>query len=208
MGENNMALIKTIKSNSTGDTIYPRTKASAVSLADTNDSIESVLLIAEDQDEPTGEVSFITQDELNPSSSVSVDKLEGTDSWSQRFVKISQMFKNIRYLFKRIDSVEDNLNFIVKTYTFKIGTVIGNISPGDPAHVKASQFSFSTPDGYTPLGIQRVTYNDDKMIIRGVNATAIGDTIALYGKNGGATSTGSTLEAAISIVYVKTGLVH
>jgi len=41
-------LVKTIKSKVTDDTIYPVTKADAVYLADTDTSVEQVLLVAED----------------------------------------------------------------------------------------------------------------------------------------------------------------
>lgn len=164
----------------------------------------SDLLYADDQDEPSEEVSFVTEDELNPTSTTAVTKLQNTDSWSSRFVKISQMFKNIRYLFKRIDSVEDNLNFIVKSYSY----TIGQIGTGAAANVSASQFQFNTPENYTPLCARRVTYNDDKIAIRGIFPTATGSGIALYGKNIGTTASISSLQAAIEIVYVKTELVH
>ena len=59
-------------------------------------------LYADDEDEPTGEVEFTSADDsLSPSSTVSVDLLSGNDSWGQRFTKVSQMFKNIRYLLNR-----------------------------------------------------------------------------------------------------------
>lgn len=65
------------------------------------------LLYADDDATPTGEVDFSSQDtSLSPSSSVSVDLLSGDDSWSARFVKISQMFKNIRFLFGKIGTTD------------------------------------------------------------------------------------------------------
>lgn len=67
----------------------------------------SSLLYAYDDDEPTGEVDFTSQDTtLTPSSSTSVDLLSGNDSWSQRFVKISQMFKNVRYLLSKLGTTD------------------------------------------------------------------------------------------------------
>lgn len=80
----------------------------------------SDFLYADDDDEPTGEVDFTSQDELNPSSSVSVDILSGNDGWSQRFVKISQMFKNIRFLINKLGTTDIS--------SIGNGTVTGAIS--------------------------------------------------------------------------------
>ena len=77
-------------------------------------------LYADDEDEPTGEVEFTSSDELNPSSSVSVDLLSGNDSWGQRFAKVSQMFKNIRYLLGKLGTTDIS--------TIGNGTVTGAIS--------------------------------------------------------------------------------
>ena len=77
-------------------------------------------LYADDQEEPTGEVEFTSSDELNPSSSTSVDLLTGNDSWGQRFAKISQMFKNVRYLLGKLGTTDIS--------TIGNGTVTGAIS--------------------------------------------------------------------------------
>ena len=67
---------------------------------------EEDFVYADDGETPTGAVDFTSQDDtLNPSSTanfVSVDLLTGSDGWSQRFVKVSQMFKNIRTLISKI----------------------------------------------------------------------------------------------------------
>ena len=103
----------------------------------------SSLLYAYDDDEPTGEVDFTSQDTtLTPSSSTSVDLLSGNDSWSQRFVKISQMFKNVRYLLSKLGTTDissigngtvtnalstlnNDLNLVTPDYN---NTVLGNFS--------------------------------------------------------------------------------
>lgn len=64
-------------------------------------------LTADDDDEPTGQVDFTSEDdELSPTSTESVDLLTGNDSWSQRFYKISQMFKNIRYILGKLGTTD------------------------------------------------------------------------------------------------------
>ena len=85
------------------DTVSDSTKkATASQILGTED-----ILYADDPSTPSGTVDFTTQDtSLNPTSSVSVDLLTGSDSWSQRFVKISQMFKNIRYLLGKLGSTD------------------------------------------------------------------------------------------------------
>lgn len=104
----------------------------------------------------------------------------------------------------QINTLNSNLNFIIKTYEY----TIGNVSPGNTANVSASQFQVSTPDGYSVLGVQRVSYSDDKMTIRGFIPTSTGSQIMVYGKNDGTVSTASSLKANITIIYAKTELVN
>ena len=104
----------------------------------------------------------------------------------------------------QINTLNSNLNFIIKTYEY----TVGNVSPGNTANVSASQFQVSTPDGYSVLGVQRVSYNDDKMTIRGFIPTSTGSQIMVYGKNDGTVSTASSLKANITIIYAKTELVN
>lgn len=78
------------------------------------------LLYADDEGITTEEVDFSSQDtEVTPSSSTSVDLLTGTDSWSARFVKISQMFKNIRFLLNKLGTTDISIGN---------GTVTGALS--------------------------------------------------------------------------------
>ena len=79
-------------------------KATVSSLLDTEN-----LVYADDAMSPgsTAELDFESEDtSLTPSSTTSVDLLQGTDGWSQRFVKVSQMFKNIRWILKKIGSTD------------------------------------------------------------------------------------------------------
>lgn len=87
------------------------------------------LLYADDAMSPgsTAELDFESQDQLNPSSTVNVTKLEGTDGWSQRFVKISQMFKNIRWIFKKIGSTDITSLDSNGTLTGAIDTLNNNL---------------------------------------------------------------------------------
>lgn len=65
--------------------------------------------------------NFTSEDtSLTPSSTASVDLLQGTDSWSQRFVKVSQMFKNIRWILSKLGSTDIS--------TIGDGTLTGAIS--------------------------------------------------------------------------------
>lgn len=78
-------------------------------------------LTADDDDEPTGQVDFTSEDdELSPTSTESVDLLTGNDSWSQRFYKVSQMFKNIRYILGKLGTTDIS--------SIGNGTVTGAIS--------------------------------------------------------------------------------
>lgn len=112
------------------DTVSDSTKkATASQILGTED-----ILYADDPSTPSGTVDFTTQDtSLNPASTVSVDLLTGSDSWSQRFVKISQMFKNIRYLLGKTKTIDD-----------KFGNVNNSISDFDNATFFKSKFSQQT----------------------------------------------------------------
>ena len=51
-------------------------------------------------------VEFTSNDELNPSSTTSVELLTGNENWSDKLLKISKMFKNIRYLIKMLGTTD------------------------------------------------------------------------------------------------------
>lgn len=51
-------------------------------------------------------VEFTSNDELNPSSTTSVELLTGNENWSDKLLKISKMFKNIRYLLKMLGTTD------------------------------------------------------------------------------------------------------
>ena len=118
-------------------------------------------LTADDDDEPTGQVDFTSEDdELSPTSTEDVDLLTGNDSWSQRFHKVSQMFKNIRYILGKLGTTDIS--------NIGNGTVTGALSELNSKYVfqyrqsssitiaaNATQtVSISTEkEGYTPKGI-------------------------------------------------------
>lgn len=172
------AIVKTIKSKATDDTIYPVTKADAVYLTDTDTSVEQVLLVAEDQEESTGEVSFNSQDtELNPGSTTSVDLLQSTDSWSQRFVKISQMFKNIRYILSKIGNTSIS-GIGDSTLTGAVSTLNNNSVIAVTANTTLSDIavdgsggvdiSINLPAGYTAVGFTVAqTSNQNRFVVWG-----------------------------------------
>lgn len=141
----------------------------------------SSLLYAYDDDEPTGEVDFTSQDTtLTPSSSTSVDLLSGNDSWSQRFVKISQMFKNVRFLLSKLGTTDissigngtvtsalDTLNDKTTVVSFgtnvtvsetanyksfqKIGNTVIFSFQGENKARSEGQLIFTIPSGYRPI---------------------------------------------------------
>lgn len=78
-------------------------RASLAQIFDNNE-----ILWADDEDEPiqTDPVDFDSADELNPTDTENVTLLTGTDSWSQRFQKISQMFKNIRFILGKLGTTD------------------------------------------------------------------------------------------------------
>lgn len=150
---------------------------------------QSDLLYADDGQAPTGEVEFVSQDtSLTPSSSTSVTLLSGNDSWSQRFVKISQMFKNIRYLLGKLGSTDissigdgsvtgalSSLNMNL-TQIFQIKSYV-NISYTCPAsgavNITANHMGLSTPNGYQPVAVIAYTTNSNEVLPRSmiINAT-------------------------------------
>lgn len=100
-------------------------KATVSDLLDTEN-----LVYADDAQTPTStDVDFESQDtSLTPSSTTSVDLLQGTDSWSQRFVKVSQMFKNIRWILKKIGSTDITSLDSNGTLTGAISTLNNNLN--------------------------------------------------------------------------------
>lgn len=145
------------------DTVSDSTKkATASQILGTED-----ILYADDPSTPSGTVDFTTQDtSLNPASTVSVDLLTGSDSWSQRFVKISQMFKNVRYLLGKLGSTDissigdgsvtgavstlnSNLNELLFRETFSLNLNTTSV----PAN-NTQDFTFNiSKTGYTPIAI-------------------------------------------------------
>lgn len=95
-------------------------------------------LTADDDDEPTGQVDFTSEDdELSPTSTESVDLLTGNDSWSQRFYKVSQMFKNIRYILGKLGTTDIS--------SIGNGTVTGALSELN-GNLNGVTFSYCAPN--------------------------------------------------------------
>ena len=143
------------------DTVSDSTKkATASQILGTED-----ILYADDPSTPSGTVDFTTQDtSLNPTSSVSVDLLTGSDSWSQRFVKISQMFKNIRYLFGKLGSTDissigdGSVTGAVSTLNSKFITIVyegdlGALAANTAGYITAN---ITIPEGYITRGIATI----------------------------------------------------
>lgn len=129
------------------DTVSDSTKkATASQILGTED-----ILYADDPSTPSGEVDFTTQDtSLNPTSSVDVDLLTGSDSWSQRFVKISQMFKNIRYLLGKLGSTDissigdGSVTDAVSTLNNDVSTLNDNLTKSSSQLTISSGFTTTT----------------------------------------------------------------
>lgn len=126
----------------------------------------SSLLYADDQAEPTGEVSFVSQDTmLTPAATdtLSVELLQGTDTWGARFQKISQMFRNIRYLLRTMGTTDissigngtvtsalSNLNSDVNNLNTNIVNLVKFQSVSIPNSTFAAGSSVSVNKDYTP----------------------------------------------------------
>ena len=94
------------------------------------------MMYATDTDQPTGEVEFSSYDStLDPTSTESVALLTSSDTWGSRFQKISQMFKNIRYLLKMLGTTGIS--------SIGNGTVTGAISTLNSGKVARSTTSTS-----------------------------------------------------------------
>lgn len=116
----NGILYKVIAAIAAGETITVGTNVSPVTVSSELKSINSDIddinsaisvlpstlsdfVVADDEATPTTEVDFSSADTtLDPTSTESVALLTATDAWSARLHKISQMFKNIRYLIKML----------------------------------------------------------------------------------------------------------
>jgi len=106
------------------------------------------LLYADDTATPTGEVDFSSQDtSLSPSSSVSVDLLSGDDSWSARFVKISQMFKNIRFLLGKLGTT-DISSIGNGTVTGALSTLNSKMTTPENLTIVPSSSSYTIDKGF------------------------------------------------------------
>lgn len=99
--------------------------------------LTSDLLYADDPEE-SEEVDFTTQDETQNPEIQTVEKLVGTDSWSNRFVKISKMFQNIRYILKTLGTT-DISNISTE------GTVTGALSALNNKKIQYGYFEVSVP---------------------------------------------------------------
>lgn len=152
-------------------------KATVSDLLDTEN-----LVYADDAQTPTStDVDFESQDtSLTPSSTTSVDLLQGTDGWSQRFVKISQMFKNIRWLFSKLGSTDiasigdgtltgaistlnsNTIKSILVTqrvYVFSSTAALNAHNGATLTNLGGTALVPNVPSGYTFLGNVNITLN-------------------------------------------------
>ena len=83
-------------------------------------------------------MDFESADELNPTDTENVTLLTGTDSWSQRFQKISQMFKNIRFILGKLGTTDIS--------SIGNGTVTGALSELN-SKIKILSFTATTSAG-------------------------------------------------------------
>lgn len=82
----------------------------------------------EDPENPDVDIEFESADtELQPTTTESVELLDSTDIWTVRLHKISQMFKNIRYLLKMMGST-DISSIGNGTVTGALTSLNGNLS--------------------------------------------------------------------------------
>ena len=132
-------------------------KTAVNNLASTVDNLASTdFIIADNDSEEASDVEFTSNDELNPSSTTPVELLTGNENWSDRFLKISKMFKNIRYLIKMLGTTDissastegtvtgaiNNLN----TKIDKVGTFYNPKTKDDPT--ENPNYITNIPDGY------------------------------------------------------------
>lgn len=124
----------------------------------------SSLLYADDQAEPTGEVSFVSQDTmLTPAATdtLSVELLQGTDTWGARFQKISQMFRNIRYLLRTMGTTDISsigngtatgaINELNNKFIYETITLATNVTV--PAETTTSVYTIPSKTNYTRVAV-------------------------------------------------------
>lgn len=131
-------------------------RASLAQIFDNNE-----ILWADDEDEPisTDPVDFDSADELNPTDTENVTLLTGTDSWSQRFQKISQMFKNIRFILGKLGTTDIS--------SIGNGTVTGALSELN-SKIKIKSFTATTSAG----GNISTTFSSPVYVLAAWNTTA------------------------------------
>lgn len=99
-----------------------------------------------------------------------------------------------------ISSLNSSLTdtFVTKNYTAS-----ANISDSK-RYISASEFNVSVPSGYTPVAITAYSQDKNTLSVRALSAIASGGQGMMWFSN--TTATAITVNASITILYVKTGL--
>ena len=110
----------------------------------------------EDPENPDVDIEFESADtELQPTTTESVELLDSTDIWTVRLHKISQMFKNIRYLLKMMGSTDIS--------SIGNGTVTGALSSlTKKKFIETNGSTFELTTTYTVVPCTSVAANPDE----------------------------------------------
>lgn len=101
-----------------------------------------------------------------------------------------------------IDNLSFNDLFIIRTYTASWSWSSGS----KYITLTANDFNITTPDGYTPISILRMSTGGSFTALRFININALGTTNC-FGFNYEATAS-ATATATLVIAYVKTGSIQ
>lgn len=190
-------------------------RASLAQIFDDNE-----ILWADDEDEPisTDPVDFDSADELNPTDTESVTLLTGTDSWSQRFQKISQMFKNIRFILGKLGTTDISSigNGTVTGALSELNSNLNNIPIWAVEAVTSPSYTIAagafqninipiSKTGYKPIGVVNIFFGNTNYFTAHEfyvnNADPNDYSVTLIVKN--THSASATSEARVFILYRK-----
>lgn len=122
--------------------------------------------------------------------------------WGQRYVDIyGELHVHSRSNSGTYISLSAEGLVIFRTYSY----AYSGLAAGSNLTITANQLQLSTPNGYTPMAIQKITTGYNNVGFRFLDLTATGSSTALVLFNSGSSSASSTVQ--IIVAYVYTGVV-
>ena len=99
----------------------------------------------------------------------------------------------------------DNLNGLIKIETFDATNI--SIGSNNFTNISANNFSYSVPEGYTPIGIKKTYPNNYSVFIYRYDLNASGTSTLLSLTNLSGTPL-SSISISIDVVFIKTAVIN